>query len=229
MMELLTSIGNQLSQFWAASSGEFMSALAGAFFGALAAWYFQQRTEWQKSRDEQHGAIVRAQLALISYLNTLRNIQTQHLAPFRSDPDREKKMVMFFQAPSHLSIDFNALSFLLMTDHPNLVQDLYLAERSYQTAISSLELRNKAVEKMHAQSQLQTMEESGRCIIKVDPRATKLVRDTTDSLFGSVDDAAGKCDSGIKGLKKIGKELFPKKRFLSYEEAPSTEKPLPTG
>lgn len=201
-------------------SGEFWSALAGAFFGAATAYYFQRTSEKQKRLDEQHGAILRAQLSLIGQFNTLKNIQVQLLDPFRKDPEREYKMVMMFQASSALAVNYDALAFLLDTKWANLVGDIHVAERCYQTSVGALSMRNDAVRQLHARSELQAFDPvTGNSRIKADPRDAKSVKDLTDGLFNSVDDSVLKIDAAIKELKKAGKAVFPKKRFLSLEDA----------
>jgi len=72
---------------------EFIAAVAGVFFGAMVTFFPERHKENKKRVDEQHGAIVRTQLALIGQLNTISNIRKQYLNPLRDDPQREARLI----------------------------------------------------------------------------------------------------------------------------------------
>jgi hypothetical protein len=214
-MELVGKIWAALAGFWEANSGEFISALAGAFFGAWAAYYLQRESENRKEKDARHGAILQAQLALVTQLNTLQNIQKQWLDKFRSDPERAMKMWRFYQAASTLEIDFKSLAFLLDGEHAGFVAELHVVDRCYKTAMDALEVRNKEYERLRDHSEVVGGSlATGQFELRADIRDIKMLRDATDSLFESVDDAERKCSQAIKDLKTVGKKVFPKRKFL---------------
>ncbi len=199
--------------------GEFIAALLGALAGSLSAYYGQQKAEKLRLQEEHHGALILAQLALIGQVNSLENLREQYLDPYRNNPRRDKEMVMFSQVGSQLAINYDALAFLLMTDYSNLPLEISVAERSYQSAMSALEMRNIAFEKFHAKGRLIEADSgAGTCKIAADPRDLRFLKDTTDSLYEITDNALIKCDKAIHDLRSAGKVIFPKKKFLSFEK-----------
>ena len=63
------------------------------------------------------------------------------------------------------------------------------------------------------------MDSQGKCTLKVkDPRILKLLQDTTDSLYNSVDNACERLGKQIAELSKAGKVLYPKKNYLQVTE-----------
>jgi hypothetical protein len=214
-MEFAAAAWSALVSFWNANAGEFTAALGGAFFGAWAAYALQQWSEKRKESDERHGAILQAQLALVTKLNTLRNIQTQWLNKFRTDQHRVYKMWRFYQAGSTLEIDFKSLAFLLDGEQASFLAELHVVDRCYKTAMDALEVRNKEYERLRDRSQVVDANmETGEFGIHADPRDVKMLKDATDSLFKSVDDAEKKCAQAIKDLKAAGKKVFPGRKFL---------------
>src|ERR1035437_3073135 len=206
---------NLLADFFRKSSGEFLAAMAGGFFCAACAFLFERSKEKEKKQADECGAIMRSQLALIGQLNTLDNIKEQHLDLFRKDPLRERKLIQFHMTDASLRVAYDSISFLLTTKNPTLVLDVQAAEQSYISAMECLTWRNDAYEKLHKNSKLEKMDEIGHCSIRVeDLRDLKLLKDLTDALYTSVDNACVRIDLQIKELHKAGKLLYPKKVFL---------------
>ncbi len=207
---------NLLADFFSKSSGEFFAAMTGAFFGAACAFWFERSKEKEKKQADECGAIMRSQLALIGQLNTLNNIKEQHLDLFRKDPIRERKLIQFHMTDASLRVPYDSISFLLTTKNPTLVLDVQSAEQSYISAMECLTLRNDAYEKLHKNSKLEKMDnQSGQCSVRVeDLRDLKLLKDLTDALYTSVDNASVRIESQIKELFNAGKLLHPKKNFL---------------
>lgn len=201
---------------------EFISALVGAIVGAVAAFGFEAYRDHRKTKEDRYGAIIRTQFALIGQLNTMSIIKSQHLDAFRDDPNRAAKLLHFDYTKSALLISFESIAFLLI-DHPNLVMAVHNAERSYVSAMECVDKRNAAYDELHRNSVLQSMDETGRCTIGIkDPRPIKLLKDTTDHLYVSVDRASERASKQIEELRKVGKALFPELKFLALEDAERT-------
>ena len=189
--------------------------MAGAFFGAACAFWFEGLKEKKKKQAEEHGAIVRSQLALICQLNTINNIRKQHLDHFRNDPVRERKLIQFRMTDASMRVAYDSISFLLMTQNPTLVLDVQAAEQSYVSAMECLAWRNEAYEKMHKNSKMEKIDiQSGQCTIQIDPRDIKQLKDLTDALYTSVDNAYKRLELQCRELYKAGKLLYPKRNFL---------------
>jgi hypothetical protein len=214
-METFHIFLNLMLDFVSKSSGEFLAAMAGAFFGAACAFWFERSKEKEKKQAEEHGALMRSQLALICQLNTINNIRKQHLDPFRNDPIRERNMIQFRMTDASLRVAYDSISFLLMTKNPTLVLDVQAAEHSYISAMECLAWRNEAYEKLHNNSKLEKIDvQTGRCTVQVDLRDIKQLKDLTDALYTSVDNAYDRIELQIQELYKAGKLLYPKKNFL---------------
>ncbi len=202
---------------------EFIAAVAGVFFGALVTFCVERYKDYQRRREEQHGAIVRTQLALIGQLDTVSNIRRQHLNPLRTDPQRELKLIRFHMTEGSLRVSFDSIAFLLMTKDPNLVMTVYSAEQTYLSAMDCLKQRNDAYEILHRNSGIEGMNSTGVCRIVVkDPRDIKLLKDTTDNLYTTIDNACERCETQIVELFKVGKKIFPKKVFLKCADKEAT-------
>jgi hypothetical protein len=194
----------------------FITGLIGAIFGACIAYFSDWLKEQRKKRDEQHGAIVRTQLALIGQLNSINNIQIQFLDPHRKDPQRSMKLIRFDTEVAELRVAYDSISFLLVTINANLVLDVHAAEQSYFSAMTALTLRNQAFDKLHANSEVEKLDlQTGQCTVRPkDPRDLKLLTDTTDNLYKTADTARERLALQIKELEKAGKALYPKRKFL---------------
>jgi len=196
--------------------GVFFTALTGSFFGAVSAYWTERAKEARKKRIEQHGAIVRSQMALISQLNTIGNIQKQHLNPFREDPNRAAKLITFQMSDTSLRVAYDTLAFLLMEKNTNLVLEVQAAEQSYLSAMEVLATRNEAQDILHKNSKIESFDQqTGACKIVVqDPRNIKMVVDFTNALYSATDMACERLTLQIQELEKAGKTLYPKKKFL---------------
>jgi len=215
----MTNCCSTIAKFWDANSGEFISALAGAFFGALAAYWFQRFSEKKKQADTNHAAILRAQLALISQINILENFRRQTLDPLRNDPERFLKMLLTYRANNCIAVDYESLSFLLDSNNATLLLQVQVAERGYQSAMDAIDERNLTMKDIRAHSDVAKANmETGQFTVRADPRDIKLLKDNTDALYSSVDHAEKICGEVIAELNKVGKHVFPKRRFLSLEE-----------
>jgi len=197
-----------------------LTALFGAIIGAFTAYLCDWLKEGRKKRKDQHGAIMRTQLALISQFNTIDNLEKQFLEPFRQEPERELKLISFVMHDTNLRVNYDAIAFLLETKNPTLVLEVHAAEQSYLAAMDALNLRNEAYERLHSNSSVESLNrQTGQATIVVkDPRNLKLLKDTTDSLYTSVARAKERLTKHVNELYNVGKLLYPKRTFLQFEE-----------
>jgi hypothetical protein len=200
-------------------SSEFWTGLLGIIIGAGVAYFSDWLKEWRKKRNDQHGAIVRAQLALIGQLNTIENLDRQFLGPLRENPQRDRKLISFDMHDTSLRVDYNAISFFLTAKNPTLVLDVHAAEESYLTTMDALRLRNESFVRLHENSDVQDMNlQTGHVTVAVkDVRDLKMLKDRTDSLYTAVARAQERLDAQIKELYGAGKALYPKRNFLQIE------------
>jgi hypothetical protein len=188
-----------------------------AFFGATCAMSFQRWRENQKRITEEHGAIVRCQMALIAQHNTLSNIKEQYLDLYRNCPARERKLIHFRMCDAGFRVTYDSLSFLLTKSNPNLLLDVHSAEQSYISSLEVLVWRNEAYVKIHENSTLENIDpKTGACFVALkDIRDLVQLKTLTDALYKTIDNACDRLDLQTKELEKAGKLLYPKMKFLS--------------
>lgn len=192
-----------------------LTGFVGTLIGACVAYFSDWVKERRKTRNEQCGGLIRAQLALITQFNTIHNIRQQYLDPLRNDPARVQKLIQFEMEDTKLRVPFDSISFLLSTKYPNVVLDVHSAEQSYVSAMGVLASRNAAFNELHDRSILESMDkQTGRCVIIANPRRIKLLEDLTGALYRAVDTAGERLAREIENLQISGKVLFPKKKFL---------------
>lgn len=214
-------------------SKEFVSSLAGAFSGALAAFLLNALHEVRKERDKKHEAIVRAQYTLGSQANTLVNLLKLHLERRRADPDRAHKIPSILHASTELRIDYQAIAFLANGPKPDVLGEILVAQGCYQTAQQILILRNENQERLVATSEIRGFEpDADRVQLEVAGHGKILaqrVKQLTDELYRSIDDAIPKLEHAIVALENVGKEMLFEKRFLRLrwgKPPPKPERPV---
>ena len=190
----------------------------GALCGGLSAYWLERYRERTKKTSEQFSALVRSQFALIVQLNTLSNIKIQFLDRYRNDEKRELRMIRFNIEDSKLRVAYDSIAFLASTD-ANTLLSVQLAEQSYVAAVSALASRNNAFDFLHENTTVMRGDpQTGRMTLATnDPRPLKLLKDTTDSLYNTVDKACERLKEEIAQLRTVGKKLYPKKKFLKIE------------
>lgn len=218
----MTNLLQSVTTFFEKNAGELVSALAGAFFGAIAAYWFQRYLEKSKQKDANHAGIMRAQLALISQLNTIENYRRQHLDPLRHDSERDRKLLLTYRTTRCLEVNYEALSFLLESNNANSLMRVQVAERAYWAAIEAIDERNQTMRRLHERAAVENADlATGQFTVRADPRDIKLLRDNTDSLYGCVDHAEKYLADTIAELRRVGREIFPKRKFLLLEQTQS--------
>ena len=129
-------------------------------------------------------------------------------------------MIHFEMAGNSFRASYDSIAFLIANpDNANLLLAVHSAEQFFITAVDGLKHRNEAYLNLHAKAELGEMDSQGKCTLKVkDPRILKLLQDTTDSLYNSVDNACERLGKQIAELSKAGKVLYPKKNYLQVTE-----------
>src|ERR1700682_426698 len=185
------------------------AAAFGAFFGSLSAFYlghFQQRRD---RRERQHAALIAGQYALMSQWNIVEEIRVGHLEPLRNDRNRFAKMPLYYFDVSPTFVPFAELTFILETNDPNILQEVHLAEQSYQTCNNALKLRNQELKKFYENPPVshELLDfETGAAITKADPKEIFFLNKATDALYKCVDRTLPRLVSTIEKLEKLKRE-----------------------
>ncbi|MCG8600057.1 MAG: hypothetical protein MI807_07950, partial [Verrucomicrobiales bacterium] len=205
-------------------NSSFFPALLGAAFGAFAAYWFSQVHERKKENERRKAALKRAQLVLIFQNGTLENLKrgfVQFLAPME---DGVFQFVRYSQTRADERIDFDSVSFLLSQGNPNILQDLYYAEKSFEGAIATLDQRNQMLSEIEQSpgTKIGLMDqESGMVNIEMKSHHAKALNDVTKSLVSCVKSAIKNNKAVQDTLFKEAKRLFPKSEFLKSSPKPT--------
>jgi hypothetical protein len=170
----------------------FGSAAAGALLGSLSAFYLGILQQKKDRRERQHSALIRAQYALMSQWNILEGIRRSLLEPQRNEPDRFVKMPVFFAYGRHASVPFDEIAFIALTDEPNLLQEIHVAEQSFETCIEALRLKNQKTEEFYSASDVRIIDfdiQTGRSRVDAPHQRIFFMKQATDNLFAVVDRA----------------------------------------
>ena len=193
------------------------AAAFGAFFGSLSAFWLGRVQQHADHREKRHAALIAAQYALMSQWNVVEEIRVGHLERFRHDQERFAKLPLFYFDVSPTFAPFAELTFLIETTEPNLLQEIHLAEQSYQTCVNGLKLRNQELSKYYENPRLQhhlVDFESGKTITRGDRKEALLLSKATDALYTCVDRTLPRLAGAMDKVERIRVSLFPDKKPL---------------
>ena len=117
------------------------------------------------------------------------------------------------------SIYFKSLIFLLPSENANIVQEIYLAEQAYKNAVDIVKFRNRLKDNLllSPTKKIKTIDEEKRTtVIEEDKIKLLNLKDVTDSMFSTVDDALSKNIQVFEKYRTVLKTMFPKLTFLKY-------------
>ena len=199
----------------------FASAAMGALLGSLSAYLLGRRQQRADKRDEQYGATLMAQYSLMSQWNILEGIRRQHLEPLREDPNRAMKLAIYYAPSLHHRVPFEGIAFITRTKEPNLLQVVHIAEQSFHTATEALSIRNGLLQDFYKNPAVERERfdpDTGRALIRADPKDVFFIRQATDVLYRHVDSALPKLKAAAESLEKFIKSEFKGARALRMEE-----------
>lgn len=186
----------------------FLSAGFGALFGAYAA-YLLGLSKQEKGRvNENYGALLRTQVALMTQLEVLVKIKEDYLDPFRDDKNRHGQLFIQSFFINVVKISFKEISFIAQTDNPNQLQKILNAEQCYDDAIGTLQQRNKFVKGILNASASNFEIFEGQLFIKPNQIQNKLLIEYTDNLYSSVDAAVPRVEKTISEISGFIKKEF---------------------
>jgi hypothetical protein len=119
-----------------------LATLAAAFSGARYAFHLQGQARARWPVEDRVAAGNRAIFVLIRQFNTLKTFQTQIIDPVRDDPGAflNIRASLPFSYDS-LTVDFDSLSFLLETNHRQVLGELFIEEERFRSAIQAINER----------------------------------------------------------------------------------------
>jgi hypothetical protein len=121
-----------------------LATLAAAFFGAKYAFDLQNTEAKREVESAQIAAGNRVIFALIRKYNKLLNFDSQFLSHLRGDRTAFLQMPPLLELmKDEISIDLESISYLLETDHQNLLGELSVGIAKYQSAIDAINARSR--------------------------------------------------------------------------------------
>jgi hypothetical protein len=193
------------------------AAAFGAFFGSLSAFYLGRIQQRSDRREKHHAALIAAQYALMSQWNIVEGIRVQHLEGVRTDPDRFAKLPLYYFRVSPNFVSFADLTFVLETEDPNVLQEIHLAEQSFQACVDALQLKNQEVEKFYQNPRVAHRIrdfKTGAGTAEANQKEIFFLRQATDLLYTCVDRTLPRLANGVETLEKLIKSMFPGKKAL---------------
>jgi hypothetical protein len=209
----------------------FITTLVGAFAGALGALAVNELQRIRREMDGQHAALLKAQYTLGVQIQSLLAMRKQHLSAMEKQEHRGLIIPMFVVVFPKLRLDFQDLTFLAAKDHPQLLNDLLLAQTCFETSVECVEQRNRLKERFQALSkpvEFDSQSMLGRVVVDGSNRIEHAaVEQITAHLYESVDDSISKLDAAIVSIARTGKSLFPERKFLIFETEGNVKKERP--
>ena len=185
-------------------SGEVIAAAIGAISGSFVAYALQRGNERRIETERRRGAIINAQVALISQLNTLRVLWEKHLKPHADDQNRTAKIGPIRFVLADQMVDIGSLNFLVCRDSPDAPLQVHLAQRSYLSAIDCLKNRNGLSDRLFHSGELVGFGEKIATLRNADPKVLAEFESETNQLFKSFPDAIERTEESIEMLRRIG-------------------------
>jgi hypothetical protein len=202
--------------------GNMISGFGGAIAGALVAYWTERRMERNKKVEQDFGAFLVGQTALIIYMNDIGNLRRATSA-LKEDEERHLKLLTILSAPRTHSLDLASLSFLLHSrEDVGLMMDLYLADRSYLTMLDCVAHRNKVREEIEATGQY-GFSDKGTSVLISSPAKMETLLQSTNDLYESIDRAEKFLPQVFAKMRGVGKKLFPEKALLNLKPADTGE------
>jgi len=195
--------------------GNFVTGAFGAFFGALAAFLFERWKAGRDLADSRYSSVLHAQLALSYHINSLENFKRKYLDPYKDLPNRALLIPIFHQAENSYAVDVNALCFLLEGKNPNILMEIYLADRAYGNAFLAARIRSEKLADFQATAEMNNFDtSSGIGQVTISPPVYKLLSDVTDAMFNRIETAIKSNKAAFDSLRSQARSFYPKRKLL---------------
>jgi hypothetical protein len=197
----------------------FWAALFGAFFGSATAFILAILKAYLDREQKRHSALVETLYALYSQWNILEGIRRHPLEARRNEPDRFMKIPIFEAPGRHSEVPFKDITFILQSDDPNLLQDIHLAEQSFEIAFEALKIRNRCLTDFYDSPEVKKRDfdfETGASLVEAPRHRAFWVKETTNALYDSVDNALPKLKNQMDSVYAFTKRKYPKKKTIQF-------------
>jgi hypothetical protein len=204
--------------------------LAAAFFGAKYAFDLETAKAQREVVGTQVAAGNRVIFALIRKYNKLLNFERQFLSAFRGDPTAFLQMPPLLELmKDDIAIDLESISFLLETEHRNLLGELSIGVAKYQSAIDAINARSRLhlAEAQPAIEKAKLIEGGdytfGEIEAALGPRLYKTLNQATTQVFEHTTETMNFLVDVSRKLTAALKEEFPGLSIISLGSADVTD------
>lgn len=207
--------------------------LVAAFSGAFFAYYLQSRRQEKKVLEEKKFAGNKALFTLSRQLNQLIGLQNQVIKPTRNEPSRYLLMGSMHPVEiDNLLIDVESVSYLLETDHRQILLDLLIEEERFKSAIQALNERSK-LHLHEVQPLLNKAEIRVEDVLKTDAEIEHILghklfvqlNTATDQVVELIDETIISMQALSGELNRALKKLFPDHIFFQIGKKAQKEYP----
>ena len=202
--------------------GSAVLALFGTFVGASFAFRLNEAREEQHRHEKHRAALNKALFVIGRQVNAVENLK-RDMEQYKNGINQAFNMPAFQPPPyPDLVHDFESLSFLLETEHTNILMLLSVEQEGFHQALESLRVRNEfyirelqpSMSKFGLLGQRLLVEHlSEQLGERLYSGATQGARVAYESVQASVVGLGEMQEE----LLKVYKALYPKNKFVSYE------------
>jgi len=201
-----------------------LATLVAAFSGARYAFHLQGKAQARRTVEDRVAAGNRAIFVLIRQFNTLKTFQIQIIDPVRDDPRAFLNMRASFPfSYESLTVDLDSLSFLLETNHRQVLGELFIEEERFRSAIQAINERSR----IHLNICQPLLERVGvveggeytaeQIRAALGHRLVLQLKRTTDAVVQHVDRTVESSLTMGEKLYTVQESLFPKHSIIRFE------------
>jgi hypothetical protein len=199
-----------------------VAAAVGAFLGSGSAFLLQYIQQRRSLRVDRESSLIQAQFILSMQLNTLVQLDRQHLAPLRDDPDRTLLLRPAAYIPSETALDISTIAFVAVFGQVEALEAVHAAQDSYRNALSMLQGRTEFYKQICYGPDVRSTSfdfESGESMSELDVRQVRVLKSLTDGLYKTVADAIELETQAFADLDLVLQSHYPKAKRLYFAVA----------
>ena len=197
------------------------ATLIAAYLGAKYAFELHEKKQEKELINKNFIAGNRAIFSLVMKYNKLTNIEAQLLKPHEGNPKAFLEMTpMLNLAKNEINVDVNSISFLLDTDHRNLLAEVCVALSKYDSSLDAINARSNLLldEVLPALDKACIRENENYTHEDIEKamghKNYVILTQSTQQIFDNVKETIQFFEQIINKLTETLKELFPGRKVL---------------
>ncbi len=200
-----------------------LTTLVAAFAGSWFAYKFSDRDRKRQLEDAQVAAANRAIFTLMRQFNTLTVFKERIIAPKRADALR--LLNMRATAPmvyEDVHVDLDALTFLLETEHREVLGELMVEDERFHATIQAINMRSKlfieVVQPILVAAGVREGDEATPAAVEtmLGYVTYRELQRATDQAISFVDSTLGSSQAMALQLRGVFRKLYPKRTFIRF-------------